>query len=119
MEKSILILEDDQEIKTILCGKLTEAGYVVHCPVDSYVAIEHAMTWGLDMIMLNDKMPLINGINMLSILEEQCITVPAIVFLTKFQDATGYEGRPSCLCIRKPFQIDELVALVYQLLNKK
>jgi two-component system response regulator PrrA len=118
MSKSIVILENDQEIKTILEGKLQEAGYEVHCPVDSYVAIEHVQHHGLDLIILNDQMPIINGKDTLSFLDEQNITVPAIVFLSKFQETNDYANRTSCVCIRKPFQIADLVTQVSQLLNK-
>lgn len=117
MTKSILILENDQEIKSIIENKLTEAGYEVLCPVDSYTAIEHAQTHDLDLIILNDQMPIITGKDTLTLLNEQNIQVPAIVFLEKFQEEEPYTHQPNCICLHKPFQIDALLNHVSRLLS--
>jgi len=117
MSKSILILENDQEIRSIIETRLSNVGYGVICPVDSYTAIEHAQTHTLDLIILNDQMPIITGKNTLSLLEEHNIRVPAIVFLEKFQEEESYTSYPNCICLRKPFQIEALLNHVSRLLN--
>jgi DNA-binding response OmpR family regulator len=117
MAKSILILENDQEIKKIIENKLSEAGYDVLCPVDSYTAIEHAQTHDQDLIILNDQMPIITGKDTLTLLKEHNIQVPAIVFLDKFQEEENYAAYPNCICLRKPFQIEILLNHVSRLLN--
>jgi DNA-binding response OmpR family regulator len=118
MPKSILILENDQDIRGIIETKLSEAGYDVLCPVDSYTAIEHAQSHDLDLIILNDQMPIISGKDTLTILTEHNISVPAIVFLEKFQEEENYAIYPNCICLRKPFKIDALLNHVSHLLNK-
>lgn len=117
MPKSIVILENDLEIRTILKEKLEENGYLVHCPIDSYVALEHAKSKGLDLIVLNDDMPLINGQDTLRILRDSNIQVPAVVFLSQFQTSQNYTEFKSCVCIHKPFQIKDLTTQVNHLLN--
>ncbi|MDA0711469.1 MAG: response regulator [bacterium] len=117
MKKSIIILEPDREIQSILEARLTAAGYEVFCPVDSYVAIEHAQNHGLDLIILNDHMPIISGVDTLTFLDEAGISTPSIVFLPKIKNANGYTRRPNCICLRKPFKIDHLLDQVSRLLS--
>ncbi len=117
MPKFILILENDQEIKNIIKNKLREAGYDVLCPVDSYAAIEHAQTHDLDLIILNDQMPIITGKDTLTLLKTHNKEVPAIVFLEKFQEEESYTAYPNCICLRKPFQIEVLLNHVSHMLN--
>jgi DNA-binding response OmpR family regulator len=117
MRKSILILENDPEIKTILKDKLENCGFDVHCPVDSYVALEHAQNNVLDLIVLNDDMPIINGEDTLQILRQQNVDIPAILFLSKLKTAQDFSHFKACVCMHKPFKIDLLISEVHHLLN--
>ena len=117
MSKSIIILENDLEIRTILKAKLEQNGYAVFCPVDSYVALEHVQHKGFDLFILNDQMPLINGKDTLKILEESGHQGPSIMFVSKFQNLQEYTEYKDCVCIHKPFQIDDLIHQVDSLLN--
>ena len=117
MPKTIVILENDEEIRQIIQTRLTESNYSVVCPVDSYVAIEFAQEHDVDLFILNDQMPIINGKDTLTILKNLQIQLPTIVFLSKNGNEKEYNTLSNATCLQKPFQIDNLVQKVSALLN--
>lgn len=117
MKKTILILEHDEEIRRIIKSRLTESNYEVVCPVDSYVAIEFAQQKKVDLFILNDQMPIINGKETLVILQDLQILAPAIVFLSKNSNITDFGVLPHATCLQKPFKIDDLLHQVSAMLN--
>ena len=117
MGKRILLLEPEGEIRSLLIERLAEEGYEVSSPIDSYVGLECALASAFDLVMLNAKMPLIDGANFLSSLHEQGIQMPAVVFFRNVADRAPFTSLPSCILVQKPFQIDAMLQQIAQLIR--
>lgn len=117
MSKTILILENDQEIKKILQQQLVREGFEVHCPVDTYVALECVESASVDLLILHDKMPIINGSDTVKLLRSEGKHIPVIVFLPKSEPTSNYDNYINCHCVHKPFRVDTLIHKVNELLN--
>lgn len=119
MGKRILLLEPEEEIRRFLIEKLQAAGYCVSSPIDSYVGIECALAKPFDLVILNARMPLIDGEAFLSSLCELGIQMPAVVFSRTTGEHAPFVLRPSCIVVQKPFQIDALLRHIAQLMDTK
>ena len=114
-----MLLENEEEIRNVLTHQLTQAGYEVVCPVDSYVGLECASQHPFDLIMLSEEMPLIDGPGFLESVRSAGFKGPAIVFFRARLDASKSDimAAAPCLWIQKPFQIDALLKQIESQLN--
>jgi len=117
MPQTILILEQDLEIRKILQHQLSDKGYHVRCPVDTYVALECVDSQPIDLLIINDQMPIIKGKDALTILGLAGKQIPVIVFLPKSESSANYNEFANCHCVYKPFAVDTLIRKVTELLN--
>lgn len=117
MGKRILLLEPEEEIRRFLIEKLQDKGYGVSSPIDSYAGLEYAQTEAFDLVMLNARMPIIDGGDFLSCLREQNIGIPAVVFFRTASECTPFAAHSSCISVQKPFQIDALLQQIEQIMN--
>lgn len=120
MPKQIMLLENEEEIRSVLTQHLREAGYVVISPVDTYVGLECAENTDFDLVLFNDQMPIINGEEFLTALRSAGFEAPAIVFSQtgSGREALKFESLAPYVLIQKPFQIETLLKKVADLINK-
>lgn len=90
-KQSILIVEDERAIREIYSQKLAEEGFSVYVADDGISGIAQAMQHKPDLILLDVKMPNMDGFEMLKALRakgEWGSRVP-IIFLTNVDSSTG------------------------------
>ena len=117
----ILIVEDRQENRQILNRLLTSVGFITHEATNGQEAIIHTRTWQPDLILMDVKMPILNGdIATQKIKQEMKNKSPIIIALT----ASAFdEDRQKMLLagcddfITKPFQAETLFATIADRLN--
>ncbi len=82
-EKSILVVDDEEDLRGVLEQKFTDEGFTVFTAKNGKEAIEVALKNKPDMIVLDIVMPEMNGFEMLSELQkdEWGKSVP-VIFLT-------------------------------------
>jgi len=116
-EKSrILIVDDDQDLCNTLSDILSAAGYEVSSAYDGIAGVMLAHRFEPDVIILDIKMPCGDGISVYNRLKLSSYTrdIP-IIFISGY-----YEGEVTAdLFIRKPFDPDELIAYVKDVLREK
>lgn len=119
MRKQIMLLENEDEARSVLAEHLREAGYSVITPVDGYVGLEIASEKPLDLILLNDLMPIIDGADFIRSLRASGIKAPAIIFTQTNGGANTakFEMLAPYMLIPKPFQIDTLLKKVSHLIS--
>lgn len=121
MSKTILSVDDSASVLQMVKLTLTGGGYNVVQATNGADGLAKAKGGGIDMVLTDLNMPVMNGIAMIRELRKvpQCTGVP-IVFLTtesaanmkqeaKAAGATGW--------ITKPFQQDQLLAVVRKVLG--
>lgn len=121
MSKTILSVDDSASVLQMVKLALSGGGYNIVQAINGVDGLAKARTGGIDMVLTDLNMPMMNGIALIRELRKlpQCIGVP-IIFLTtesaanlkqeaKAAGATGW--------ITKPFKQDQLLAVVRKVLG--
>lgn len=123
MKQKILVIEDEQDIQTLLEYNLQQAGYeVVLCENGEdglWLAIEHKP----DLILLDWMLPLLSGIELLRQLRNRADTreIPVIMMTARGEEGDRLRGLDGGAddYVTKPFSPAELVARVRAILRRQ
>jgi len=111
---NILVVDDLRNIRLTLGGILEDRGYNVVTAEDGYQAIEAIRETHFDVILMDIKMPGINGVD--TYREVKKIDPKAVVIMMtaySLEDLVDRAVREGVYtCIYKPFEIDKVIALV-------
>ena len=119
---SLLVVEDDSELSTSLLLYLESEGYEVTLAEDGETALEEATRLpGYDLIVLDAKLPDLNGFEVLRQARDDGVRTP-VLMLTGLGDhehkMRGFQvGADDYLT--KPFETEELVARIDVLLRRE
>ncbi len=125
-EALILLVDDEEDIISIYKTKLEKAGFEIITATEGVQALQLAIKRHPDLILMDMKMPIMDGITAQLKLKENPATKDVrVVFLTAFSDpahpeAYGQETREigAIDFIRKGIGLDELVTKVRGYLEK-
>jgi DNA-binding response OmpR family regulator len=120
MTASILLLEDDLQLSDTVKQFLELKGYEVHCAYDGLQAQDIAYEKRIDLMLLDVKVPHLNGLEFLKGLRAEGEEIPAI-FITSLNAVEDVEKGFDVGCddyIRKPFALKELLVRVESLLKR-
>jgi DNA-binding NtrC family response regulator len=76
---TILIADDEKNIRATLARALTLEGHVVHEAADGALALERIEAGDIDLVLLDLQMPVVDGLELLKRLSERGRRPPAIV----------------------------------------
>lgn len=110
----ILIIEDEQRISAFLAKGLTAGGHQTIVAEDGHAGLDHALSGGFDLVVLDIGLPGLDGYQVLDQLRSQGSRVPVIVLTAR--DSVGdtvnaLEGGADDY-MPKPFRFAELLARV-------
>ncbi len=120
MKQHILLLEDDLQLSDTIKQFLTLKGYEVYSAYDGFQAQDIVYEKQIDLMLLDVKVPLLDGFDFLKKLRENGSEIPAI-FITSLNSVEDVERGFSLGCddyIRKPFALKELLVRVQSQLKK-
>ena len=116
----LLVVEDDREMRSLLCDELWSAGYHLLQARDGHEAVVSAMNLAPDLILTDLRMPA-GGADYISRLRTVAPNCP-IVVMTAFGDP-GTKGAVlragANAYFDKPVRVAELKLCIQQLLNRK
>ena len=111
MERRVLVVEDEDNIRSLMQRFLTRQGFAVETACDGQDGIEQLTGTTYDVLVLDLMMPRVSGLGVLQYLDR---TRPDMINHTVV--ATAYTGalpddqlKRVCRVIRKPFQLHELL----------
>lgn len=120
--KSILVVDDDPFIRTLLAAWLQEAGYGVLTADDGLQALEQIRRKCPDLVLLDLMMPRLDGYGVAQFIRHQADTcnLPIIVLSADVRAPQNLAGLHVDAFLSKPFDLDELLARVseYAPLNR-
>jgi len=120
MTQTILLLEDDIQLSDTIKQFLTFQKYEVLCAYDGLQAQDFMYERHIDLLLLDVKVPHLNGFEFLKILRAEGKETPAI-FITSLNSVKDVTEGFKSGCddyIRKPFALKELLVRVESLLKR-
>ena len=114
MSRRILVVDDEEKIRTSLRGVLTDEGYEVALAEDGRRALEHLALAVPDLVLLDVWLPGIDGLTLLERIREDHPTLPVIVICghANIEAAVRATRLGAADFIEKPFSIDDLLASI-------
>jgi two-component system response regulator QseB len=118
---SLLIVEDDRELRQMLARLLTDAGYHVDTAADGHSGLHAALTRAYDTIILDRGLPAVDGVDLTRRLRRQGRKTPIMILTAYGSVADRVEGLDAGAedYLVKPFEIDELLARVRALVRRQ
>ena len=120
-ESTVLVIDDDMVIRTLLQGSLTKRGFNVLCAPNGREGLELAKTESVDIIMLDWMMPEMDGMQVLRELKRDSRTMHIPVFmLTCKEDPKDIDlavKKGAIDYIVKPFNTYEVPEMVQKYLE--
>lgn len=106
----ILLAEDDKNFGHVLKKELEEEGYIVDLAIDGVEAALDFIGSAYNFVLLDIKMPRLDGINALRIIKRLNPDIPAITFSGNAGSGEMAESvRVGAIrCLTKPFQVSQL-----------
>lgn len=116
----LLLVEDDPQLSEMLVDLLGEAGYAVDHAADGQAGLHLGLTREYEAMVLDRRLPAIEGVDLLRRLRSRGVTAPALVLTARGSVADRVEGLDAGAedYLTKPFDIDELLARVRALLRR-
>jgi DNA-binding NtrC family response regulator len=118
---SILAVDDEAPLLQVVKGVLEQEGYLVQTAQDGVTAINCIQSAPFDVVLLDVKMPRVDGIEVLRFIKEHYLDTQ-VIMLTGLSDV-----RTAVECmqvgafhyITKPYSIEELLTIVGRALERK
>jgi two-component system, OmpR family, response regulator len=118
-KQTILIMDDDLALQTVLEIALREAGYEVVLANDGQEGIEKLKTLSPDLVISDIMMPQMDGVETFQQIKEQLQDNGIPIFIM-----TALNRKPwfadleadGAVIIQKPFEIEQLLRLVHDML---
>lgn len=122
MNKKILVVEDEEDIREAMAEAVTSAGYEVKTAENGQLGLDIAMEWKPDLILLDLVMPLIDGHEVLRVLREDewGETVKVIVLTAMdrpFNVAMANVSNVEHYIIKGESTLDEILEKINQVLS--
>ncbi|MGX6600889.1 response regulator [Micromonosporaceae bacterium Da 78-11] len=118
----VLVVEDEDGVRDIVCRILTKAGYDVRAAADPQEALTLCLTDGIpvDVLLSDVIMPGMSGTQLAAELRRHRPDLP-VLFMSGYTSGPtpGGQAMPAdAPLLRKPFQADQLLAALHELLNR-
>jgi two-component system response regulator AtoC len=108
----ILVVEDDRNFGRVLTGALRDSGYEVELAVDGVDGVLKFIDNRYDFVLLDIKMPRLDGINALRIIRKLDPEVPAMTYSGNAGSGEMADSvkAGALRCLTKPFELSQLTA---------
>ena len=116
----VLVVDDEPNIRDLLSASLKFAGYEVQTAINGKQAVESAVTWQPDIIVLDVMLPDMNGFSITKKLRSMDVNTP-VLFLTardETQDKITGLTVGGDDYVTKPFSLDEILARLQAILRR-
>lgn len=120
MQKSILVVDDDNEIRELLEFDLSQSGYRVDTAKDGFEGLDKAVNNFYDLVLLDVMMPKMNGFEVCKNIRKSKPELPVLMLTAKgtIDDKTqGFDCGADDYLV-KPFDVQEVLLHVRALLRR-
>jgi CheY-like chemotaxis protein len=116
--RTILVVEDDHDLRQLTTAVLREVGYFVESAADGVEALEKLRTTGaISLVVLDLNMPRMNGFEFRErqLADATLAAIPVIAVTAYGQLAEQLARLGPIPCLKKPFGHEELLAMIERL----
>lgn len=120
VQKRILIVDDDEEIRELLEFDIRSSGYFVDTAKDGLEGLNKALNNTYDLILLDVMMPKMNGFDVCKNIRQAKLSIPVLMLTAKgtIEDKTdGFDCGADDYLV-KPFDIQEVLLRIRVLLRR-
>lgn len=120
IQKRILIVDDDEEIRELLEFDVAQSGYFVDTASDGMEGLNKALNNSYDLILLDVMMPKMNGYDVCKNIRQAKLAIPILLLTAKgtIDDKTeGFDCGADDYLV-KPFDIQEVLLRIRVLLRR-
>ncbi|WP_088186463.1 sigma-54 dependent transcriptional regulator [Desulfosporosinus sp. FKA] len=109
--RRILVADDEVNMRWVLERALVKAGYDVETAEDGQLAIDRALSERPDLVLVDLKMPKVDGLNVLRTLKDHYPDLLIVMMTAHGSTETAVEAMKAGAhdYLMKPFEIDELL----------
>jgi two-component system OmpR family response regulator len=113
-ERTILVVDDDTEMRALLTEVLRQEGYLVEEAANGAEALSRLRAKSFAAIVMDKNLPGLGGLYLLSGLRVICRDTPVILITTLADSAPYLEGlkKGALEYVFKPFRIEELLRVL-------
>lgn len=116
----ILVVDDEEALRTVLSSELTGAGYEVSSAADGDEAISIVQNKKFELILLDIKMPKVDGFEVLKFVKSNYPAIK-IIMLTGFADlknAIESKKQGAEDFVSKPYDLVDLLTTIERVLSE-
>ncbi|MGC1451132.1 MAG: response regulator transcription factor [Candidatus Sulfotelmatobacter sp.] len=120
MNESILLIEDEQVLRTTLSDRLRGEGYIVDSAADGQEGFDKAANQPFDLIILDLMLPVRSGLDVCRDIRQAGMATPILILTVRnetFDKVVGLRLGADDY-VTKPFEAAELVARIEALLRR-
>ncbi len=120
IQKRILIVDDDDEIRDLLEFDVSSSGYFVDTAKDGLEGLNKALNNTYDLILLDVMMPKMNGFDVCQNIRQAKLSIPILMLTAKGtidDKTTGFDCGADDYLV-KPFDIQEVLLRIRVLLRR-
>jgi heavy metal response regulator len=117
----ILVVEDEKKVASFIQKGLEEEGYAVDVAADGEEGLTMALTRVHDLILLDIRLPKMDGLHVLQAIRQDNVTTPVLLLTVRatIEDKVLGLDAGADDYLTKPFAFQELVARVRALLRRR
>lgn len=121
MSYKVLVVDDERPLTEIVQFLLEKEGYQVTCAFDGLSALEKVLDDEPDLVLLDQMLPVMNGVEVCRQLRLRQKTMPVMMLTARDSENDKVKGLESGAddYVTKPFSNRELVARVHALLRRQ
>ncbi len=118
---SILAVDDEQSFLTLLESLLTSEGYTVTTAEDGVTAINALQSKTFDLVLLDVKMPKVDGIEVLRFIKDNYMDTPVIMLtgVSEVKIAVECMQLGANSYITRPYSVNELLTVIDRALERR
>jgi CheY-like chemotaxis protein len=120
-KNSILVVDDEDALRTVLSSELESEGYVVATAGDGDEAISVLQGKSFDLVLLDIKMPRVDGFEVLRVIKER-YPATKVIMLTGFADLkNAIESKKLGAedFVSKPYDLVDLLTTIERVLTSE
>lgn len=118
---NVLVIDDEQNIRRLILNEFSLEGYNVSTAKDGEEGLAKIRSQPLDVIILDVKLPKLNGVEVLKKIKEFSSSIE-VIMITGYGDiksAVASLKLGACDYVTKPFKLDDLLAAVHGAVSER